>query len=150
MQTQNDLKSGCRNDIDRIVNELIDDYGLRYEQEVANLSDPLLRGLDFVLRYIRPVPRTILVSNKFPKQLDAGTERALHRLEQLIQEGGDINPYQSKGLILHNDTSGSKRQQRTDLLWADWGIHHLHLDDTPIPNGSYFSDRNSDWLLFCM
>ena len=149
MQTQNDLEADFQNDINRIVNGLINDYSLRYEQEVLNLSDPLVRWLDFVLRYIPRTPRTILASKKFPKILDVETERALHKLEQLIQNGGDINPYQSKGLILHKDTSGNKRQQRTDLLFADWGVHHFHLTDTPIPNNSYFSDR-SDWVLFCM
>lgn len=132
-----------------MVAEFIDDYGLKYEEEESGLASPLLRWLDFVARYIEPKPRQIVVSKKFPKNLTPDAERALHQLEGLIQRGADINPFQSKGLILHNDTSGKKRQQRTDLLWADWGIHHLHLTPNPIGHTSYFSER-SEWLLFCI
>ena len=35
------------------------------------------------------------------------------------------------------------------MLWADWGIHHLHLTTSPVAAGEYFSDR-SKWLLFCV
>jgi len=149
MQTLQELKNRFHGDIDRIVMNLIDEYGLRFEEEVENLSEPLLRWLDFVTRYIAPHPRKIFASNKFPKKLSVEAEKSLHHLEKLIQSGADLNPYQSKGLILHNDTSANKRQQRTDLLWADWGIHHLHLTTELIETGKYFSDR-SKWVLFCI
>jgi hypothetical protein len=149
MQTQDELVERFQCDINRIVTDFIDNYALRYEEEVANLSDPLLRWFDFVIRYILPSPRKIFASNKFPKKLNANVESALRNIEKLIQNGDDINPYQSKGLTLHNDTSANKRQRRTDFLWADWGIHHLHLTNAPISAGSYFSDR-SNWLLFCL
>ncbi len=149
MQTQTDLQTCFQCDIDRITQEFIDEFGLKYEQETANLTDPLLRWLDFVCRHIQLVPRKIIASSKFPKVPHVDAERALTNLLKLIESGSDINPYQSKGLILHNDTSGEKRQRRTDLLWADWGIHHLHLTDVPLASGSYFSER-SPWLLFCI
>lgn len=81
-------------------------------------------------------------------------ETGLHLIEKLIREGEDVNPYQSKGLIFFNDVSGKRRAKRTDLLWADWGIIHLHITDKPIVEGELFSDRKcSDgeaWLLFCI
>lgn len=109
--------------------------------------------MDFRLRFVDPKPRQILFSNKFPKEnLPNAIKKALYHLENLILQGGDINSYQGKGLIFHHDTSGKKRQKRTDLLWADWGILHFHLNDLPILKGNYFSERsiNSDWLLFCI
>lgn len=64
-----------------------------------------------------------------------------------IETGEDINPYQGKGLIEHNDTSSKKPEKRTDLLWASWGILHLHLTDDPVNPNSYFSER-SDYQAF--
>lgn len=149
MQTQEDLHQRFQSDVNRIATDFINDYGLKFEEELAELSEPLLRWLDFITRYIAPTPRSVLMSNKFPKTLAPQVESALKAVEQLFKTGQDINPYQSKGLIHHNDTSGTKRQQRTDLLWADWGIHHLHLTTSPTLPGSYFSPR-SEWLLFCL
>lgn len=149
MQTQDELRDRFQCDVDRIARDFIDAYTLKHEEEVANLSDPLLRWFDFVMRYIPLSPRKILLSNKFPKELNPDVESALRNIARLIKNGDDINPYQSKGLILHNDPSANKRQQRTDFLWADWGIHHFHLTNAPMSAGSYFSVR-SDWLLFCL
>lgn len=70
------------------------------------------------------------------------------RITRLVCRGGDINPYQSRGLT-GNDVSGKQRAQRTDLLWADWGIRHFHLTDQAIAPGQYYSER-SDWLLFAL
>lgn len=136
-------------DLDEIANNFIDIFGLKHTSEVDNLSEPLLRWIDFRLRYVDPKPRQAYYSNRFPKQLNENTEKSLQNIIQMIQNGEDINPYQGKGLILHHDTSGNKKQKRTDLLWADWGIIHLHLCDTAIPSGQYFSDR-SRWLLFAL
>jgi len=149
MQSETELTSTFKSDIEEIVKGFIDDYGLKYDEEVSNLSEPLLRWLDFVSRYIPSVPRQVFFSKKFPKTLTPDVEIAFKYLKHMIETGVDINPYQSKGLILDNDTSEEKRQKRTDLLWADWGIHHLHLTSTPIRAGEYFSAR-SNLLLFCV
>jgi hypothetical protein len=103
--------------------------------------------MDFRLRCIPPKPRDVAFSNAFPKALPEEVSKALEHLTSLIKVGGDLNPYQSTGLTLYNDSSGNKKSKRTDLLWADWGITHLHLTNDPIRSGSYFSDRK-DWLLF--
>ncbi len=155
MQAQTNLQIRFQRDIDLIAQYFIGEFGLKYEQEAPNLTEPLLRWLDFAFRYIPPVPRTIIYSRKFLKvlhELDAHAQSAFIKLLELMKTGGDINPYQSKGLILYNDTSGRSKQHRTDRLWADWGIHHLHLTDAPLASGSYFSYRGLDspWLLFCV
>lgn len=149
MQSLDDLENRFYDDIGRIVSDFIKIYELQHKEEIAELSDPLLRWLDFVLRYIPSRPREIVFSNRFPKILNADAQSSLESFQRIIEAGGNLNPYQSKGLTLHNDTSAAKRQQRTDLLWADWGIHHFHLTAAPIPAGSYFSNRSS-WLLFCL
>ena len=136
-------------DIEEIAKDLITIYKLKYDASVPELSKPLLRWFDFTIRYIDPKPRDILFSQKFPKTLDSDTADALSTLETLIREGKDVNKFQSKGLIIKNDTSGSNKQQRTDFLWADWSIHHLHLTKQPNKPGEYFSER-SNWLLFCI
>lgn len=147
--TEDQLLTTFSADLHKLVAEFVNDFGLKYEEEEQHLASPLLRWLDFTARYIEPKPRQILLSKKFPKTLASDAEQALHHLEALIMQGEDVNPFQSKGLILHNDTSGKKRQQRTDLLWADWGIHHLHLTQNPVGKTSYFSER-AEWLLFCI
>jgi hypothetical protein len=146
---QGTLERDFHRAVDQISADLIVSCGLKYSQEIGNLKEPLLRWLDFRLRYVDQKPRKIYLSRKFPKKLTADTERALQRIVRLFSEGGDVNPYQSKGLIFYNDTSGAKRQSRTDLLWADWAILHFHLTPYDVAPGQYFSDR-AEWLLFCI
>ncbi|EKP0319112.1 hypothetical protein JFQ90_004428, partial [Aeromonas veronii] len=54
---------------------------------------------------------------------------------------------QSKSLTLFNDTSSKKKNKRTDMLWADWGIHHLHLPCNAVAPTEQYSER-SEWILF--
>lgn len=151
---KSNTKERFRSSLQRIAADLSAFFRLEFKQEVQHLSDPLFRWLDFRLRYIDPMPRQILVSNKFPKRLPSSVEVGLHMLERLFREGGDTNPYQSKSLVRFNDHSGKKRAKRTDFLWADWGISHLHLSDIPIPNDEHFAPRacsdGEAWLLFCI
>lgn len=149
MKDKKKLSGNFISDLDEIASDLIRCFGLKHTVEISNLSEPLLRWLDFRLRYIDPKPRKVYLSKKFPKKMSEMTKDAYELMIQKIQNGENINSYQGKGLILHHDTSGSKKQSRTDLLWADWGIIHLHLTDKPNPHGQYFSER-SEWLLFAL
>ncbi len=109
-----------------------------------------MRWLDFRFRYVDPQPRQVVLSNRFPKRnLPQNTKAAFKQLCKIIKTGGDINPYQGRGLTLRNDFSGERHDARTDLLWADWGVYHFHLSSEPIPNGQYFS-RSADYLAFCL
>lgn len=90
----------------------------------------------------------MLRSDLFPaceSKLDEREVQTLHSIEQAIVEGRDINPLQGKGLIRH-DVTGKRRSVRTDLLWADWNIHHLHISRLPQQSNVYFAGR-SDFLL---
>jgi hypothetical protein len=133
-------------DIEAIVGELINAFDLTFEGAESHLTDPIARWLDFRLRYIDPRPRAALKSNGFDSRLPADALRPLDRFVRLAESGVDLNPYQTK-TIKTNDSSGLKRQLRTDGLWADWGIHHAHLTEAPLVPGSDFSAR-SEWLLF--
>lgn len=136
--------------IDALIERLMQIFELTHTQEIEHLSDPLLRWLDFRLRYVDPMPRPIALSNKFPKlDLPEEANTALNSFCKKIREGADINPYQGRGLTKRNDFSGQKREARTDLLWADWGIHHFHLSDKPLPKDRYFS-YPADFLAFCI
>lgn len=139
-------------DLCEIVEHLISLCGIEFKRELNHLSDPLIRWLDFRLRYIDPKPRQIIASDNFPKKLPETVETGFLALQQKIIFGEDINPFQSKSLIKFNDTSGKKKSKRTDLLWADWGVGHLHVTDKPIRSDSFFSERacsdGESWVLF--
>ncbi|MDK1895510.1 hypothetical protein [Klebsiella sp. K4-172] len=145
-------KSHKNTDLNKEVNKIaqiaIDAFGLSYEKTAdSNLHEPLLRWCDFVLRYIPPIKRYIYKSDKFPINISDDAKIGLQRIEELFVTGGNVNPYQSKTLTIFNDTSGKKEKKRTDGLWADWDIHHLHLPLKPADPNKKYSDR-SDWILF--
>ncbi|WP_445369324.1 hypothetical protein ACH5Y9_08815 [Methylomonas sp. BW4-1] len=143
-----------QSNLDGIAETLISLYDLKFEKEIDALSCPLTRWLDFRFRYIDPVPRQIVFSNAFPKKLPKTVEAGFQSLMNLIRSGADINPYQSKFISRVHDTSKKRKAERTDLLWADWGLFHLHITDVPLQKGEFYSERKcSDgecWLLFCL
>ncbi|MBL0457120.1 hypothetical protein JD499_07845 [Aeromonas enteropelogenes] len=137
-------------DVRYISERLNQIFSLKFKKEIPHLSNPLMRWLDFRLRYVDVQPRKVILSNAFPKKdLPTDAQNALHNFVKMIESGYDLNPYQGRGLKLRNDTSSDKCDARTDLLWADWGIHHFHLSDEPIPQDRYFS-KAADYLLFCL
>jgi hypothetical protein len=133
-------------DVDLIAADLNEAFSLNFTGAVSNLDQPLIRWLDYRLRYIDPASRQILKSEGFDGRVSLEAKPALDAFIRLIGEGADLNPYQTK-TIKHNDTSGKKSQLRTDSLWADWGLHHVHLTELPIAPSDEFSAR-SEWLLF--
>lgn len=148
-----DTKIRFHQSVNKISADLIALYQLQFKAEVPHLSDPLARWLDFRLRYVDPVPRQVLVAKHLTTHLPRAVEAGLSVLTEKLTKGLDVNSYQSKGLIQFNDSSGKKRAKRTDLLWASWGVTHLHITDLPVPAGEYFSPRRSsdgdEMLLFC-
>ncbi|MDH2914180.1 hypothetical protein N7V53_16865 [Kosakonia sp. HypNH10] len=135
-------------DINEIAEKGIQAFELSYDESGhSNLHDPLLRWCDFVLRYIAPGRRVVLKSDRFTANVPDDAKVGLQRIEELFNSGENVNPYQSKTLTLFNDTSGKKTAKRTDNLWADWGIHHLHLPLNPVDPAEKYSDR-SEWVLF--
>ncbi|MDA8119205.1 MAG: hypothetical protein M0Z85_03955 [Gammaproteobacteria bacterium] len=148
MAATDDLASRFLADADSIAGGFIEVFNLRYDEDVENLASPLHRWLDFVLRYVEPASRKPHFSTGFWARVPQDLTLTVDRVVRLLCRNGDINPYQSKGL-LNNDVSGKQRGQRTDLLWADWDIRHFHLTDEDVIPGQAFSKR-SDWLLFAL
>lgn len=144
VQTREELKEQLLIDVESIATQLNEGFGLSHKRQSA-AQPALVRWMDFRLRWIDPRPRVVHLSNRFPKTLDNSTGGALRALTEAIRNGDDVNPFQSKGL-LRTDSSSTRRPDRTDLLWADWGIHYLHVTEKRGKEG-YFSAR-SDYLLF--
>ncbi len=143
------LEDLLRGDLDSIVADLIRFYGLKYERDRPDLSDPLLRWLDFTFRFVEPKPRPVLRTQCFSASLSPEAQRGMEAFEALSMAGGDLNRFQGAGIIRWHDVSGKKNAKRTDQLWADWGILHFHLTDQPIAPGQCFGER-CDRLLYAI
>lgn len=137
-------------DITEIALDLVQAYGLTYGASgITTDKMALQRWMDYRRRHVAPQFRKVEKSLRFPVQnLPEEVNKALSALEARFENGEDVNPYLSKTTI-GNDVSATKHQRRTDGLWADWRIHHLHLTTAPLAPGERFSER-SDWLLFVM
>ncbi|WP_369067546.1 hypothetical protein [Burkholderia gladioli] len=133
---------------EKIAEQLLAMHRLTHNEKVDTLSSPLLLWFDYRLRFIEPRPRQVHYSNRFPSVVTEQFAENFHTLEQAIKLGADLNRFQSKGLV-RNDTSGTRRKNRTDLLWAEWGVHHLHTESPELDPGEYFSAR-ADFLLFAI
>ncbi len=143
------LASELWNSLNSLSEKFIDIFSLSFKGSIYN-SQPLIRWLDFLNRYVPPKPRSIKYSDRFPKaNLTKNTATGLNILESLFTDGQNVNPYQGRGLTLRNDTSGENRKAKTDLLFADWGILHFHLTEKPLIEGDFFS-KPADYLLFCI
>ena len=149
--TAADLKEVFRRDVEEIAERFIRAFDLMFASEDLNLPYAPYRWLEFVLlRYVPPTPRQVFLSRGFwrriaeaPKEVKSAVDNFAH----LVRRGGDVNACQGRGLTAH-DISGSKQNRRTDLLLADFGIHHFHVTDDPVAPGAY--SRRSDWLLFAV
>lgn len=143
------LANAFRQDLNAIGKALIQAFGLRFREEVPNLSEPLPRWFDFRFRYVEPKPRLVVCSDRVPNLPISQVPRPLLSFIERVASGQDINPYQGRGLKLKHDTSGRDHSKRTDYLFAAWNILHFHLSDAPIPAGQYFS-KSADWLAFAI
>ena len=137
-------------DVKTLALDLVQAFGLTYGASGPAADDlALQRWMDYRLRHITPTPRKVQKSLSFPVQnLPREVNNALSALEARFENGENVNPYLSKTTI-GNDVSSQKKQWRTDGLWAEWRIHHLHLTDEPLAPGDRFSKR-AGWLLFAM
>lgn len=143
----NDIQSSLWKSVNELSQKLIEQQLAAYPKaKKASIEEPLEKWIDFTLRYIEPKPRTLLFSDLIPtkiKKLPQELKIAFERLCHSLSLGQNVNHYQSKLLFL-NGTSES--HLKTDLLWADHGIHHLHLS-TKAPDNGFFSAR-ADYLVF--
>lgn len=150
----NNLEDQFVADLDEVAAFLITSMGIQHSLQVDQLSKPLLRWLDFRSRYIDPKPRELFLSDALNRPLPESVRTGLAQFMQLARDGADLNSFQSKTMVRFHDISGKDRKKRTDLLWADWGIHHLHVTDACYDPGAEYMPRactdGQVWLLFFM
>src|SRR5450830_273671 len=94
MQDVESLLSEFIINVDQIAKMLVEGFGLKHSGTISHLDTPVLRWLDFRLRFIDPRPRQIFLSNRFPKTLDSIAVKALRVIETKISKGEDINQHQ--------------------------------------------------------
>lgn len=125
-------------DINQIVKVAVDSFGLSYSGK-NKFSSPLLRWVDFRRRYISPTPRMVVESDKFPECVPEKYKENYEQIKRKILLGENINDFQSKTLLKNDVSALNKKTSKTDKMFADWGIQHLHF----VPKGS---GRSSELL----
>lgn len=137
-------------------------YGLKLTEAIDKPYDPLVRWVDFRLRYIEPQPREVLLAKHLKiyfnglvkKPWTGQVDRAIHEVLDSFEAGSNVNARQSK-TIVKNDINAwdlnkpQLKTRRSDGLWNDWGISHLHLSDEVDSKNPMFY-KPSDWQLFCV
>lgn len=137
-------------------------YGLRLTESAENPFNPLVRWMDFRLRYLEPQPRQVLLAKHlevyftglFKKPWTGQVDKTIYEVLKAFEVGKDVNARQSR-TIFENDINawdGNKKQPkagRSDGLWNDWGVTHLHLSDEMDKKHPTFFSR-SDWQIFCV
>jgi hypothetical protein len=102
------------------------------------LSDLFTYQEKFISRH----PRKVFASQEILDQLKNNVLEyskliVFARIACLFANGGDVKPYQSKGLTFLKKKNGTPH---TDDLLCDWGIHHLHPTE--------IGQKRGDLLLF--
>ncbi len=121
-----------------IIQEFYSQFGIKYKLH-EDWSLLLHRYFAFRLKYIKRTKRHIMVSKELSSKLNNHpTKDSCFTIFDSIIRGIDINPYQGKGLA---------KADFHDDMFNDWGIHHLHLNNTKNNPSDYFVKR-SDYLLF--
>jgi hypothetical protein len=134
-----------KKDIDTVCRGLLTAFEITFSEANADAGAATARWLDYRARYIEPCPREIVLSDRFPKSLPDPVEQGYRDLLEKFRSGADVNPHQSKTLTGHKRPGP---RFRTDMLFADWGMFHFHLDDEPLPPGARYTKRSA-WLAFC-
>lgn len=136
------LKIKLWNDLEAIAKSLCELHSLHYD---ANEEISIRRWISYVARLVEPKERFTYFSKGFWTRIPKECVPAIHLLANKFEYGENINSYQSKTIKLNNFSE--KKGRRTDLLWADWNIHHFHLTTSTLNNKEGFSPR-SEYLLF--
>ncbi len=127
--------------LDSIVIQILEDFfsqfGIKYNKH-DRTSLLLTRYFNFRLKYIVLGPRQIRVSKELSKRIAAHSNHdAIFDIFNSTISGGDLNQYQSKE---------SFNADFHDLLYNDWGLHHLHLSSAKKSHLDYFNSRTGPLL----
>lgn len=124
----------------------LDDFGVKYKTK-DELIDLLVKLFTFYEKYITPQKRRVYYSRELTAktaELPGKIQAAISKMDIWVQDGIDINCFQSRGLY----GSGSRDYQN-----ALYGVVHLHLsadekDIEPVKKGKFA--KPSEYLLFAL
>lgn len=120
-----------------ILEDFFNQFGIKYKKH-DNENLILTRYYNFRLKYIVLGKRQIRVSKELSKKISThSNQNAIFDIFTRTIKGINLNPYQSKesfNIDFH------------DLLFNDWGIHHLHLSNEKKKQTDYFHTRTGDLL----
>lgn len=124
--------------IDEILLEFYKKYNIRHKLQ-NDRSLNLSRYFNFRLKLIEIKPRQVHVSKESISNIILSEHKNdIIILFDKIKKGFDINPYQSKQ---------SFNADYHDMMFNDWGIHHLHLNHNKGKEKDYFNSRTGFLLL---
>jgi len=107
------VESKFQRDLDSIATNLVREYQLKFTRAAGNLSSPLLRWLDFTMRYVDQRPRPVVLSDRLPKvDLPPSAQSALDDFVRRAIAGEELNPYQGRGLIQSSSSGPFQGCQR--------------------------------------
>lgn len=138
------LKNKFWDDLQEISKSLCKKHCLRYN---SNVESHINRWISYVLRLVEPKKRFTDFSKNFWERIPEVCIPAVKLLADKFEHGENVNPYQSRTIKSNN--LSEKTGRRTDLLWADWNIHHFHLTTSEALKEDGFYSR-SDYLLFAI
>ena len=138
------LKNKFWNDLQEIAKSLCKSHNLCYN---PNIENHISRWISYVLRLVEPKERSTDFSKGFWVRIPKVCIPTVKLLADKFEHGENVNPYQSRTIKSNN--LSEKKRRRTDLLWANWKIHHFHLSASTSPEDDGFYPR-SDYLLFAI
>lgn len=128
--------------VDTTIIQILEDFFLRFGIKYNNHDKVtlwLIRYFNFRLKYIVLNQREVKVSKGLTEKISTHPNcNVLSDIFNKAAQGDDLNPYQSKA---------SFNADYPDLLFNDWGIHHLHLRSDKENPSDYFNGRTG-LLLF--
>lgn len=122
-----------------LIKEFYKKYGINKFKEHDKWNLFLIRYYNFRLKLIPNVQWHIQVSPNVTDKINKKPELSvpLVNLMKKMSMGNDINPHQSKTFF---------NVDYHDMLFNDWGIHHLHLNNDKKNEGDYFVNRSGPLL----
>ena len=112
------MKINLAKDVMVEIETVFAEQGVRYKPH-SNLEKYLTDYLTLNKKLIFPVVRTVFISRQLQEALSTHVKKgAVAHIISLLQNGSDVNNFQSKRLFELNFH---------DHLLYDWNIHHFHL-----------------------
>ena len=126
---------------EKTLNDLLDQYFAHFgikNQKQDRVGLRLTRYFNFRLKYIPVQSRQVLVSSELAPKITVSPHcEGIIEILYRTANGFDLNPFQSKE---------SFDSDYHDLLFNDWGIHHLHLSKNKKSPKDFFNSRTGSLL----